>query len=217
MRPIWILTLLNGQCRSLSAGQTDPCLARTWCQTMTQGKDYCMRTEADGGSGKKGLTAVCVPWGEPNGLCRPVCASERVCRDPCSDGSVCVNSVRVRWPGDAYPSSLKAADNVFWANPGPDLLTDMAGMTRLDNNYLLSCVQSSYSPDCRPRAAFRRSVRLKWEKTDLPAGASIVWQNPSTYPQKEYESSLGGNDLFRTFAGRSLLWRPTLCQALATQ
>ena len=209
-----------GQCRKLPSGTPDPCHSATMktCREREISRTgYCVRVKVEDG-GKK-TTAGCASWRGPERdlLCRP----DVVAKHPCPSGTVCFGELYDPLLLNVLPSAVVVRNSVFWANGGPDLLLDMAGRTSLKDNLYLSCVPGPGAPDCRSKMAYRLTVSqpgqpAEWRKAELPGGAAIVWQNPSPYPQAQYESRLDGSDLFLTWAGKSLLYRPSLCQAVTT-
>ena len=189
-----------------------------WCrEAVKEKRGFCSYTRLSVKAGAK-LAPACYAWNStgPNGLCHP----DLLSKHPCPSGTVCVAFLQVLHEKNAKPASLTLSKNVFWGNRGPDVLLDMAGKTKLDRNLYLFCPPSPYNAGCKPKVAYRRGVNRSngtstWVESLLAPGATIVWQNPSPYEAEQYRSSLGGNDLFRTLAGQSLLFSPGICQALS--
>ena len=198
LKPVWEETFLRGQCVTLPKETRDPCQALTHCATLKRGAPYCIRRQRDR-SGP--LDAACVAWSNTNASCRPRCQGD-ICGDPCEGKGVCVAALRVSWPMEVRPPGAELRDNVFWGNPGPDLLMDMAGKVAISGNTFVGCVQGAGSTGCKARVGFRRASNLTWIGAPLPAGATIVWQHPSSLPQPELESRLSGAEWVELFPTR---------------
>ena len=103
---------------------------------------------------------------------------------------------------------------------------------QLDDNYYLFCVAPPGQSGCSTKTGYqfclptaqdttcqpsRSDPKRGYKHQPLPQGASIVWQEPSPYADKRYESRISGNDVDRTWAGFQLFYQPDVCNSLASQ
>jgi hypothetical protein len=222
----------GGSCVELDSPADDPCNTPE-IQACNQKVDeqgnkinYCLRNQIEL---NQPLTAFCVPrQARRETDCPLPDAGEQVCKE----NQVCVDAMVVLWPMDAYPSNMTLRRNVFWGNPGPDVFMDMAGTVRLEDNTYHFCVPGKTSSSCEPKVGYQfclpspddhycrpsqHNPKRGYKRANLPAGATLVWQNLSPfYTFKGYGSDFSGNDRNSLKEGMQILYEPDYCDIFAS-
>jgi nitrous oxidase accessory protein NosD len=222
----------RGSCVELDSPADDPCNTPEMhaCNQKVdkQGNKiaYCSRRQREL---NQPLIAFCSPraYRKTTGCPLPD-AEEQICKE----NQVCVDSMAVLWPMDAYPSNMTLWRNVFWGNPGPDVFMDMAGTVRLEDNTYHFCVPGKTSSSCEPKVGYQfclpspddhycrpsqHNPKRGYKRANLPAGATLVWQNLSPfYTFKGYGSDFSGNDRNSLKEGMQILYEPDYCDIFAS-
>ncbi|TNE50210.1 MAG: right-handed parallel beta-helix repeat-containing protein [Deltaproteobacteria bacterium] len=239
LRPIRTLFNPTGECGTLEETTKDPCKTNACGDGL-----YCLRQRFVE-QGKPRISSLCSTWERLGKYCyQPRCSNGTRCvvGQSCPDGAVC-KPQEYRCPQgqvcyfaqpvfrsvSSVPSRMHLENSLFWGNPGPDVLMDMAGRVVLENNKYLcttkdgncalkkvyrDCKVSGENANCKAQSGVLSST-LGHEALTLPQGAMLVWQNPSPY-DTPFDSKLEGSDVQRLFRGNQLLFLPDQCNVLAS-
>lgn len=199
--------LVEGRCVALKDGQ-DFCQSNLTCGAFNESKYYyCARTKGRVMSDQQeGWNALCHAISD-RGPCHPS-------RTTCPADQACVSSQPILEPANAVPSSVLLKRNIFWDNPGPDIVFGQAGRVTLESNFFFTCTEDNPST-CPTKKGHRWSTKdERWEEVSLARGATIIWQRPSPHKKAAYLSDLRGIDATFTSNGFPIMITPGLCGSL---